>query len=186
MFNKAVDFFVKTVRKIPHLTFKGWCVIGVIAIIAGSTSFVVLEQYTTTRRQFCMGCHYKQAYSEFWKESKVHPESVRCPECHTKHEQIIPRYYSADDEMVTPNCIRCHENITKTNEQIGFKTNPLNIKIPHKFHLEDVGAQCTDCHANISHDKEEPQTNRPRMENCFKCHEKEDTRESCLKCHYEW
>jgi len=88
--------------------------------------------------------------------------------------------------MVNPNCIRCHENITKTNEQIGFKTNPLNIKIPHMFHIEDVGAICTDCHANISHDKEEPQTNRPRMENCFQCHEKEDSREACLICHYEW
>lgn len=186
MLSKVVDVFVSLVRKIPLMSFKGWFIFCIVAIILGSAGFVAIEQYTTTQRQFCMSCHYKQAYSEFWKESKVHPESVKCPECHADKKQIIPRYYSADDSMVTPNCIRCHENITKTNEQIGFKTNPLNIKIPHMFHIEDVGAICTDCHANISHDKEEPQTNRPRMENCFKCHEKEDSRESCLTCHYEW
>ncbi|MFQ6116691.1 MAG: c-type cytochrome, partial [Candidatus Bipolaricaulia bacterium] len=51
---------------------------------------------------------------------------------------------------------------------------------PHKLHLE-LGAKCTDCHANIAHDPGEPPTNRPRMEYCSQCHA--TTTESCGKCH---
>jgi hypothetical protein len=63
----------------------------------------------------------------------------------------------------------------------GFKYNVMKIQFPHKLHLQDVGALCTDCHYNVKHDKHIPQTNRPRMVACFECHDQETT--SCLKCH---
>jgi ribosomal protein L31 len=62
-----------------------------------------------------------------------------------------------------------------------YSNNPLKIIMNHQFHLEGVGAQCTDCHRNISHDKLTPVTNRPRMEFCFQCHEA--NRETCSTCH---
>ncbi|OGL44245.1 MAG: hypothetical protein A2149_02845 [Candidatus Schekmanbacteria bacterium RBG_16_38_11] len=181
-----VERAIRLVKKLPDLSFKYWILIGIFIIIASGTSFVVLEQYTTSQRQFCMTCHYKQAHSEFWRSSKIHPESVKCPQCHAKPDEFIPRGYSAHGDMVNTNCIRCHKNTITTNEQKGFKTNPLNIKIPHKFHIEEVGARCTDCHSNIAHEKQSPATNRPKMLFCFECHEEQDTKESCLKCHYDW
>jgi len=181
-----VERAIRIAKKLPEMPFKYWVLIGIFVMIGGIASFIVLEQYTTSQRQFCMTCHYKQAHSEFWRSSKVHPENVKCPQCHAKPDEFIPRGYSAHSERVNPNCIRCHKDIPKTNEQKGFKTNPLNIKIPHKFHIEEVGAKCTDCHSNIAHDKQNPTTNRPKMTTCFDCHEEEDSKKSCLKCHYDW
>ncbi len=62
-----------------------------------------------------------------------------------------------------------------------FLYNVMKIKFPHDMHIQDIGAICTDCHYNVKHDKHVPQTNRPRMEACFVCHDQETT--SCLKCH---
>ena len=180
-----VERAIRLVKKLPDLSFKYWVLIGIFAIISGASAFVILEQYTTSQRQFCMTCHYKQAHSDFWRPSKIHPENIKCPQCHAKPEEYIPRGYSAHPDMVNPNCIRCHKSII-TDEQKNYKTNPLNIKIPHKFHIEEVGAKCTDCHGNIAHEKQTPVTNRPKMTTCFQCHEEEDSKKSCLKCHYDW
>jgi hypothetical protein len=162
---------------------KSWQVIlGTLVLLSVPTLFVIsLERYTTSNEDFCMTCHYKMWGEDFLVHSNIHPDSVRCPQCHANHKEIIPKDFSADSDRVNPNCVRCHGDIFKKSDTEGFKYNVMNIKMPHKFHLQEVEAKCVDCHYNIKHDKFHPITNRPRMEVCFECHDEETTR--CSKCH---
>lgn len=153
----------------------GLVVMGLMGILF----FAALEKYTTTKPEFCMTCHKNQGYTDFRRQSKIHPKKVGCIECHGKHGEIVSTEYLADDERVNKNCLRCHQDIPSA-EKINFKYNVYKIKIPHKFHIKTVGVKCTDCHYNITHDKITPITNRPRMEACFRCHNRKD---NCLKCH---
>ncbi|MFQ6092323.1 MAG: cytochrome c3 family protein [bacterium] len=149
-------------------------------MISGIVFFWGLEKYTTSQEQFCMSCHYRQGYSDFWRGSEVHPASVTCPECHAKPGQLIPKGYSAKEGLINSNCVRCHQSII-TDEQTGYKFNVRAIKIPHKFHIEDVGTRCTTCHNAIRHDRTPEPTNRPHMTACFECHQQ--TEAYCRVCH---
>lgn len=167
------------IRARPKLSFL--VVLGalVVPLVVGVTLFGVIEKYTTGTPQFCMSCHAHQGNIDFLASSTRHPKKVTCPACHADHTALIPRDFKADDERVNANCRRCHQSVLEEEPEYG--NNPLKIIMNHRFHLEGVGAQCTDCHRNISHDKLEPITNRPRMEFCFQCHEV--NRETCSKCH---
>ncbi|PIS37362.1 MAG: hypothetical protein COT35_06435 [Nitrospirae bacterium CG08_land_8_20_14_0_20_52_24] len=155
---------------------------GTLILLSIPTLFVfLLERYTTSDEHFCMTCHYKMWGEDFLVHSNIHPDSVRCPQCHANHKDFIPKDFSAHPERINPNCVRCHGEMFKKTDMKGFKYNVMNIYMPHKFHLQDVGALCTDCHLNIKHDKLRPITNRPRMEACLECHDQETT--PCSKCH---
>jgi hypothetical protein len=157
-------------------------IVGIVVLTIIPSLFVFsLERYTTSNEGYCMTCHYKMWGTDFLVHSNIHPGSVRCPECHANHEEIIPKDYSGHPERINPNCVRCHKEIFEKEDMEGFKYNVLNIFMPHKFHLEEVGALCTDCHFNVKHDKFRPVTNRPRMEVCFECHDSETT--NCDHCH---
>ncbi len=169
--------------QIPKIKMKYFLMaLPLIAVIV-PMGFVSLERFTTSDQRFCLTCHYQMWGEDFQVQSQIHPSRVRCPECHaTGWNPIIPpKDFSSDPERVNPNCLRCHEAIADRSDTEGFKYNVMKIKIPHRFHLDLVGAVCTDCHYNIKHDKHTPQTNRPRMVACFNCHDQETT--SCLKCH---
>ena len=157
-------------------------ILGTLVVLSIPTVFVFsLERYTTSAEHFCLTCHYKMWGQDFLVHSEIHPDSVRCPQCHANPKEIIPKNFSADPERVNPNCVRCHGDMFKKIDTHGFKYNIMDINIPHKLHLQDVGALCTDCHMNVKHDKFHPITNRPRMESCFDCHDNETT--PCSKCH---
>ncbi len=157
-------------------------ILGTLVLLSIPTLFVFsLERYTTSNHDYCMTCHYKMWGKDFLVHSNIHPDSVRCPQCHAAHAEIIPKEYSAHAERINPNCVRCHEEILEKEDVQGFKYNIMGIYIPHKFHLQEVGAVCTDCHLNIKHDKFRPVTNRPRMDTCYDCHDKETT--PCDQCH---
>lgn len=163
----------------PKLHFLAVVGVLVVPLVVGVTFFGVIEKYTTGTPQFCMSCHARQGNVDFLASSTRHPKSVTCPECHADHTVLIPRDFKADDARVNANCRRCHQSVLEKEPEYG--NNPLKIIMNHQFHLEGVGAQCTDCHRNIKHDKIQPVTNRPRMEFCFQCHEVNRT--TCSKCH---
>jgi hypothetical protein len=162
---------------------KPWKVIIAALILMSIPSMFVflLERYTTSNEKFCMTCHYKMWGKNFLVHSNIHPDSVRCPQCHAKHGEIIPKDFSAHPDRINPNCVRCHRAMFKKEDTKGFKYNVMNIYIPHKLHLQKVGALCTDCHYNIKHDKFRPVTNRPHMQACMACHDQKTTH--CSKCH---
>lgn len=163
-------------------------------LAAGACCFIVLASlpllgvanYTTTNPSFCLSCHATGETPDMSRRSLVHPgyDKVKCVDCHAKPGQVLIAEgyrggFKAEPERVSPNCLRCHQNMI-TDEQVDFKFNVNNVRIPHRFHIDTVGAYCTDCHRNIAHDFGEPQTNRPRMSYCMQCHQPTDT---CMKCH---
>lgn len=178
------------------LSFEMVLVIGAIGFVVGVVPALSLIRYTTTNPSFCIGCHSTRETLDVGMRSLIHPSysKVPCIECHADPSKsfrglfIIAEGYrggfSADPERVSTNCLRCHEDVLG-NEFPKFKFNKLNIRIPHRFHLETVGAKCTDCHSNITHERAIPVTNRPHMEACLKCHTEDAKASSCKKCHPE-
>ena len=169
--------------RVPKIRLKYFLIALPFLLSIPSVFVLALERFTTSDQRFCLTCHYQMWGKDFLVDSKVHPPEVRCPECHaTQHVPFLPpKDFASDPSRVNVNCMRCHEAMTEKKDNEGFKYNVMKIKFPHKLHLQDVGAICTDCHYNVKHDKHIPQTNRPRMVACFECHDQATT--SCLKCH---
>ncbi len=173
-------------RRLPQWPLALWLVVAlVVAIPMVGIPGVVLAHYTTSSSSFCLSCHGTVETPDRSVPSEVHPsfDQVNCVDCHAKPGQIVFEGYVkgflAEPERVTSNCLRCHPAMPDRTDQQGFKFNVRGIAINHQAHLER-GATCVTCHANVAHDLEVPQTNRPRMDSCYSCHPRT---ESCVKCH---
>ncbi len=155
--------------------------------VLGVMPLVPLAYFTSRNPIYCANCHSKSREPELWRQSKVHPRSVTCIDCHATSRSFILRNLSAKPDRINPNCLRCHK--MSDVRKIGapgwkFKKNPEHVKIPHELHVEMVGAKCTDCHYDIVHDRREVKTNRPPMDLCLsRCHSADA--DNCAKCHEE-
>jgi hypothetical protein len=146
----------------------------------GVAAMAKYVEIVMTEEIYCMICHSKERYLEQWHKSKVHPD-IKCADCHGRPEEIMKFNLSANQDVTSKNCIRCHKDIIKTDKKDHFEFNEFNILIPHKLHF-DNNILCTDCHSNIRHEKRKNGTYRPTMKTCFsKCHPKEKT--LCTQCH---
>lgn len=173
--------------KIPSLPLKLWLLVGGgLASMGGAIFFGGLVHFSSASPSYCLTCHSGNGDPEITYHSMVHP-NVDCVSCHTERGGLIgkirPANYSAKPELVSSNCLRCHENVLRKDGKVSYKFNTLNIRIPHRFHIEDIGARCTDCHRNIMHEKSNPVTNRPHRDYCFECHAQEDGVGFCRTCH---
>ncbi len=158
-----------------------WKIIIIILVITfgGMAAGAKYIQVVMTDEMYCLTCHAKERYVGLWKKSKIHPD-IKCADCHGIAEELLKFDISANQEITDKNCIRCHKDVTKPDKKIHFEFNKMNILIPHKSHL-DNDILCTDCHNNIRHEKRENGTYRPTMENCFHCHQEEES--FCTQCH---
>ncbi len=161
----------------------------VLLLVVGSAAWAAswLPRHTTSNPEYCLTCHGENGgLANRGVPSLVHPSlaEVRCVDCHSKPHQFLYEGYRqgfmAEPDRVGPNCVRCHEEMANRMDETGFKFNALQIRIPHKLHVE-LGTRCTDCHLNIAHDLRSSPTNRPQMGYCAQCHAV--TVESCSKCH---
>ncbi len=177
--------------KLPYLPFWVWTSGGTLVILLFNIA-ITLPTYTTTKREFCLSCHYQQRESPFWEQSTLHPK-IDCSECHATGHALMPSInifplgsegehsgFSAKLDQINPNCIRCHQNVFEI-ERSSPKINPYQISIPHRFHINDLKSPCIDCHYNIYHDPHDPPTFRPTKEACFGCHKRDKT--ACSTCH---
>lgn len=157
---------------------------GAVVLILGTLPLASLVKYTTSTPSFCLSCH-SQGFAKVTFNSQVHPTSVGCTSCHSRGKGLLPlgfpQSFSADDEVINPNCLRCHKEVAK-EKLPQFKFNPLQINIPHERHLK-MGLNCTDCHRNVVHDKRFEPTNRPAMNTCQACHQQTKEVASCATCH---
>lgn len=161
----------------PKLPKKIWAlVVGIVLVVIAGMGLGVMR-FTSASSYYCLRCHHKEEPVAMWLPSRIHPAKVTCTDCHVPPGVIIPRRFSASDDLVNQNCLRCH-SVLPRGEQTALRNVHL-VKISHKLHAE-AGALCVDCHRNIIHDTESPRTNRPRMEACYLCHDRE---QSCDTCH---
>jgi len=56
------------------------------------------------------------------------------------------------------------------------------IKFSHQYHLTEVGAECSSCHAGIAKSERSSDNNLGKMEACYACHDK---KLDCKTCHLE-
>jgi len=138
-----------------------------------------LVWYSTHARQFCLSCHQHQRVA-FEEQSKLHPRSVVCADCHGEGHTLLPTRFAADPGVVRVHCQECHSQIV-TDQQRDYKYNTMRIRITHASHLKLPQVTCTTCHYNVAHDRREHPTNRPPMEVCLKCHKGE--KRACSTCH---
>ncbi len=184
---------------IKHLPVWLKTILLLISAVLGLVIFFVYARVTNTDETLCLSCHptiYRQ-----WHESKFHPQSVSCYECHSPHLEafpekgesfyhhylsiIIPEKFHADRDSINANCLRCHADIPKLEK---VKKTRI-VKISHKKHFKGEKVKidnCVVCHYSISHDKFSIETNRPRMHGCFlgECHQAEKKEERCEICHF--
>lgn len=64
---------------------------------------------------------------------------------------------------------------------INYFSNAQQIELifSHKYHAEEVGAACTDCHA-VAESSSSADNLLPNMESCYNCH---DSEQECTVCH---
>ncbi len=168
------------IPSLPNLSKRTWTFLIAILLILGAIPGLGLVRFTTTHPFFCLSCHQKRDPVEMWLPSRIHPASVTCKDCHSNPGEIIPRKFSASDDLMNQSCLRCH-SIVPRGEQMDLQ-NVRIVKISHKLHVEKK-ALCIDCHRNIEHDKGSPRTNRPAMETCYHCHQAHPRTQACDTCH---
>jgi len=164
----------------PQLPRSIWALIALIILILAAIPGLGLVRFTTSHPLFCLSCHQNQEPTARWLPSRLHPASVTCPDCHTIPGGIFPRKFSASDELMNNNCLRCHPTLPR-GEQTDLESVRL-VKISHKLHGEKK-VLCIDCHRNIEHDSSAPRTNRPPMETCYACHQAHPRDQACEQCH---
>ena len=63
----------------------------------------------------------------------------------------------------------------------GIAENPDKIIFSHKFHIEDVEAECSACHENTNSSISADDNLFPEMQTCYNCHDEDDS--ECGLCH---
>ncbi len=169
------------IPKLPKLSKPVWGLIVAVLLILVAIPGLGVVRFTTGHPFFCLSCHENRDAPGKWVASRVHPASVTCTDCHTAAGQLIPRKFSASDELLNKSCLTCHPNPVPKGEQTDLQ-NVRIVKISHKLHA-DRKALCIDCHRNIEHDKRPVRTNRPTMETCYQCHEAHPRSQACETCH---
>ena len=96
---------------IPNLPKKTWALIVAILLVLAAIPGLGLVRFTTTHPLFCLSCHQNQEPTQLWLPSRIHPASVSCTDCHSSPGELIPRKFSASDELMNQNCLRCHPAI---------------------------------------------------------------------------
>jgi len=168
------------IPSLPKLSKRTWAFIITLLLVLAAIPGLGLVRFTTTHPIFCLSCHRHQDPPEKWLPSRMHPAAITCTDCHTNPGEIIPHKFSASDDLMNNNCLRCHQSIPQ-GEQTDLQ-NVRVVKISHKLHTEKK-VLCIDCHRNIQHDTLSPRTNRPKMETCYHCHQAHPRTQACDKCH---
>ncbi|MFQ5786623.1 MAG: hypothetical protein ACE5H1_01450, partial [Thermodesulfobacteriota bacterium] len=75
-------------------------IIASVSVVFAGAAAYSLVKYTTSEKHFCMSCHRNQGYSDFTKQSALHPRYISCDECHSKNSEIIPTGFNASPELV--------------------------------------------------------------------------------------
>ncbi len=163
-------------------------VLGVSALFAVSLAAaagVSTTQLVSTTPRVCLSCHGTGETLNVSMASHAHPDygQVGCVECHAKKAGLLPILrggYSADPQVVSRNCQRCHEDIPTRGERIS-KLGAAPVQFSHEEHVTKLSLECTECHSTLSHSRDPKSTNLPTHDSCFGCHEKDQ--HTCATCH---
>ena len=122
--------------------------------------------YLSDNPSTCINCHVMVPQYATWTHGS-HRGNASCNDCHVPHNNVFSTYYfKAKDglrhatmfslrlepqviqikeegiEVVQENCIRCHENLILTAQQMVSN---------HEFHSERETRLCWECHRETPH-----------------------------------
>jgi len=147
--------------------------------------FLTATVYRIEFNNLCLLCHKPNKDRAF--KNETHPASVKCYDCHLKEgtpflEKLIAPHktFTNKQSIINKNCTKCHQ-LKQYEDTTPYKFNLMQINITHKNHLEKYEADCLNCHLNVEHTKLKPKSNRPPMNSCEECHQK--NMNQCLLCH---
>jgi hypothetical protein len=156
--------------------------------------FLALPVYSTLQPKYYE--RYPQMHTRIdnW-ETSTHAR-ISCADCHvdpgaagflTFAARSIPAFYSqlifgpsTQNLLTAPHraaCQKCHTDYRQVSPA-------GDLLIPHKAHVETLHIECSVCHKNLVHSKNQAGFNAPEMQTCLKtCHNGVTATNQCSKCH---
>jgi hypothetical protein len=136
----------------------------------------------------CKTCH-GGAYKSTTANDALVPTGELCDACHSTDHSDLSKVKAGDDAM--GQCSFCHVGYKATD---GNVVPPLalpraNLLFNHKAH-SDRNIACAQCHGAIDQLELATRDQLPRMQGCFKCHQKADSasqgeaKGACDVCHF--
>jgi hypothetical protein len=154
-----------------------------VAAVLGANILYGTVLFTRENRSYCLECHRASGPALMWEASDRHAEGLTCGQCHGMLPGRKGRCgaFSAHAETVNPNCMGCHssvvegrplEKVVEVRLQDGSKVYRWQLdQLMYGWHLKKNICLCTDCHRNISHERESKAfDHRPKMSYCKACH----------------
>lgn len=171
-------------------------IISLILLLGAGALIAYFVRFSGTDVRVCNRCHPKIA--SLWKESNGHKvEQAKCYQCHSEkirilpsglnvfrhyRDQLVPPEYSADDDLISQQCLECHNDVL----DLGYTPKKKVINFNHRIHLGER-LKCMDCHRSSGHEYMTASSNRPTIYECIQCHYKEfegpPKSRKCLNCH---
>ena len=160
-----------------------------VAAVLGANLLYGTVVITREFRSYCLVCHRTSGPAVMWEASERHAEGLTCGQCHGMLPGQKGRCgaFSAHAETVNPNCIGCHNSVVEGRPldkvvEVHLQASPDSGTGPkiyrwkleelmYGWHLKKRICVCTDCHRNVSHERESKVFgHRPKMAYCKACH----------------
>ena len=160
-----------------------------LAAVLGANFLYGTVLVTRESRSYCLVCHRTSGPERMWEASDRHAEGLTCSQCHGMLPGQEGRCgaFSAHAETVNPNCIGCHNSVVEGRPldkvvEVHLQGSPdpgtgptiyrwRLEELMYGWHLKKRICVCTDCHRNVSHERESKVFgHRPKMAYCKACH----------------
>jgi hypothetical protein len=160
-----------------------------VAAVLGANILYGTVLVTRASRSYCLDCHRASGPALMWEASDRHAPGLTCGPCH----KLLPGQqgrcgaFSAHAETVNPNCMGCHPSVLQGRPldkvvEVRLRAGPDSGAEPRVYrwpleqlmygwHLKKRICLCTDCHRNVSHERESRVFGHsPKMAYCQACH----------------
>jgi hypothetical protein len=160
-----------------------------MAAVLGANILYGTVLITRENRSYCLACHSVSGPALMWEASERHEDGISCGQCHGMLPGQRGRCgaFSAHAETVNPNCMGCHGSVVEGRPldkvvEVRLQADPASGADPRVYrwpleqlmygwHLKKGICLCTDCHRNVSHEREsEAFGHSPKMAYCKACH----------------
>lgn len=160
-----------------------------VAAVLGANLLYGTVLFTRETRSYCLVCHRASGPALMWEASERHAEGLTCGQCHGRLPGQKGRCgaFSAHADTVNPNCMGCHASVLEGRPldkvvEVQLQAPPDSGAGPKMYrwrleelmygwHLKKRICLCTDCHRNVSHERESKAFGHgPKMAYCKACH----------------
>lgn len=108
----------------------------------------------------------------------VQEEEIECADCHVGVEDSRS---SADNLLPDPEfCLDCHD---QGDVRLEWPAAEREFDFDHAYHINQLGAECADCHQGLLEETVRSAGYLPAMDDCMTCHNGMAAPRECAACH---